>query len=166
MSIWGLDWSILVSSRHLWRSTLGTIHAIQTAHNTEKGTYLKDMREQYGLSILELARALGTSGSNIELWESQGGIGPSRARAEASVEMYLASKKKSDDSNCLFGVYPLCVAREMMGLSAAQIAAEYNYGEAAWRKFENNSRLLPRECLRAVELRIRKHFEQSCRHHA
>jgi transcriptional regulator with XRE-family HTH domain len=124
---------------------------------------VKRIRKEYNLTVLEMAGALDTYPSNIELWESKPGMGPNSEQIVAMVQYYINVHAHEKETNFLFDTYPLRVARDMLGLSVAQISTEYGINEAVWRKYENNSRLLDRKVLRNIESKISEHFTNTCK---
>jgi hypothetical protein len=63
----------------------------------------------------------------------------------------------------LFSVYPLKLAREILGVGIEDIAYEFGgYSKSAWQKFESNDRMLDRKILLQIEDKVRRHFSDAC----
>ena len=125
---------------------------------------IKKLRDEYGLTVIQAAAALGTKSSNIELWEANSDLGPGEDYLRSRFENFVRENGASSVSNMLFSVYPLKLAREILGLSIEDIAHEYgDYSKSAWQKFESNDRILGREILLQIEDKVRAHFSNACK---
>ncbi len=133
-------------------------------------TYDRALRDDYGLTITQAAKALETSPSTIELWEAHAHtpqpcpttVIPDRERARIRLERYVRDHGIAANKNLIFGVYPLRIARDILGLSVEKIASEYGYKPSTWQKLEANIRTLDREKLSQIEQRVREHFSAAC----
>ena len=124
---------------------------------------VRGMREEYGLSIIQAAAALGTTSSNIEIWEANPSMGPGKNFLRTQFEGFVRENGAKAVSNMLFGVYPLKLAREILGVGIEDIASEFGgYSKSAWQKFESNDRMLDRKILLQIEDKVRKHFSDAC----
>jgi len=123
---------------------------------------IRDIRNEYGLSVVQAAKALGTSPSAIETWEAHPDMGPHEQIARSKIERYVLEHGRDGGKNLLFGAYPLRLAREILGLDIKGIASAYGYTVAAWQKIEANSRILDREKIHEIENRVRQHFVRVC----
>lgn len=129
----------------------------------QSNTEFKELRNQYGLTVIQAAVALATTTHNVETWEANPNMGPSDAVVRQNFAEYQRLNFGRIDSNMLFAAYPLRVARDMLDLTLGEIAADFGYSAAAWQKFESNQRLLDRKKLRVLEARVRTHFVDTCR---
>lgn len=128
------------------------------------GSKVRRVREEYGLSVIQAAAALDTTSSNIELWEANWDLGPGEDFLRSQFENFVRSKSAEDLSNLLFSVYPLKIAREILGLTIEEIAHQFgDYSKSAWQKFESNDRVLDRSILLMIEDRVRIHFAEACK---
>lgn len=128
---------------------------------TEVGHSLspKEIRKEYGLSLLEAAIALGLSASALEGME----------RAPLTSEESLRRKyelfcgtRSSSGKNLIFGHYPLRVAREILQLTVDEMAARFGYTGNSWRRIEANARPLSADTIRAIERQVRERFSTIC----
>lgn len=121
------------------------------------------LRAEYGLSVIEAAAALGTTPSTVELWEARTDIGPGQEHVRSRYEQYRRENVNGSDSNMLFTVYPLRVARDMLRKEQEDIASLFGYSAATWQKFESNQRVLDRKILRELESMVRANFAATCK---
>jgi hypothetical protein len=124
---------------------------------------VRAMREDYGLSIIQAAAALTTTSNNIEIWEANPAMGPGENFLRTQFENFVRENGARAVSNMLFSVYPLKLAREILGVGIEDIAYEFGgYSKSAWQKFESNDRMLDRKILLQIEDKVRKHFSDAC----
>jgi transcriptional regulator with XRE-family HTH domain len=129
-----------------------------------KVSKVKQLREEYDLTVIQAAAALGTNSGNIELWESDIELGPGENFLRSRFEDFVRKNSASSVSNMLFSVYPLKLAREILDLTIEDIAQEYgDYSKSAWQKFESNDRVLDRKILLRIEDKVRTHFSNACK---
>jgi hypothetical protein len=137
---------------------------IENASSVHRDSDVRLVRKEYGLSVIQAAAALGTSGRNLEVWEANPGMGPGVDFLRSQFENYVRENGEDLVSNMLFSVYPLKIARDILGFPIEEIAREFGgYSKAAWQKFESNDRVLDREILRQIEMSVREHFANSCK---
>jgi DNA-binding transcriptional regulator YiaG len=120
------------------------------------------IRNEYGLLLTQAAQALGTLPRTLEIWEANPGMGPSPDYVRSKLEGFLIEHGPEAGKNLLFGVYPLRLARDILGFSVEQIAREHGYSKVGWQKFEANSRVLESSKIGALEERVRAHFVKAC----
>lgn len=135
---------------------------IQLTPNPRSGTSVRDIRNEYGITVVQAAKALGTSPSMIEMWEAHPDMGPHEEVARAKIGRYVVEHGRDGGKNLLFGAYPLRLAREILGLDIKGMASAYGYTIAAWQKIEANTRILDREKIYEIENRVREHFVSVC----
>lgn len=148
----------------------GTPHLLRQDKRTvsqQRKSVVRAMREEYGLSIIQAAAALGTTCSNVEIWEANSQIGPGEDFLRSQFEDFVRENGDKPVSNMLFSVYPLKLAREILGVGIEEIAFEFgSYSKSAWQKFESNDRILDRVILLRIEDKVRKHFSNACQENA
>jgi hypothetical protein len=121
----------------------------------------KALRDIHGLTVTQAAAALGTTTHNFEKWEATGN-GTDFEFADQAFQAYRLTDGPGQDTNQLFAVYPLRVARDMLGYSIEVMAKEFGYSIAGWQKFESNQRLLDRNILSRIETMVRDDFARAC----
>jgi transcriptional regulator with XRE-family HTH domain len=147
----------MTATQHLLRPCKPSVHV-------GTSSTVRLIREEYGLTVIQAAAALGTTGSNVELWESKPDLGPGENFLRSQFEDFVRKNSINNVSNMLFSVYPLKLAREILGVSIEQIASEHGgYSKSAWQKFESNDRILDRKILLQLEDKVRSHFANACK---
>src|SRR3546814_1501490 len=100
---------------------------------------LREIRNEYGLSILQAAQALNLSSSKIEEIErsKDSTIDPISVRRDFEIFVGLGS---SAGKNLIFGHYPLRIARELLSRNLAEMAKCYVYTANSWKRIDANAR--------------------------
>jgi len=122
---------------------------------------LRSIRNEYGLTILEAARALDLAASTVEQLERDEGPDISPEQVRQKYEMYAATTN-SDGRNLIFGHYPLRMARELLGLSLDEMAARFGYKTSSWKRIEANARPLRPGVREEIEHQVRTRFTAIC----
>ncbi len=135
---------------------------IQLAPNARSGASIRDIRNEYGLSVVQAAKALETSPSTIEAWEAHPDMGPQEKTARAKIANFVLEHGRDGGKNLLFGAYPLRLAREILGLSIKEMASAHGYTVPAWQKIEAHARILARDKILEIEDCVRDHFVSVC----
>ena len=130
----------------------------------ELGKSLRNVREQAELSLVQAAVALEISPVTLDAWE--------QGRKPQSDPTTVASKYKAyrdntnycqrNGNNLIFGVFPLRVARDVLGLSVEELAASVGYSQSSWTKIEANARILPNDKLFEIEGRLMAVWDSAC----
>ncbi len=121
-------------------------------------------RKEYGLSLSQAAVALGMSPTQVERDELRAKPTVDVNQARQAFEVFIATHLGSGaGKNLLFGQMPLRVARDILGMSVAQIAARHGMSESQWRKMECHARLLEKPVLDQIQQAILEHFDGLCR---
>lgn len=122
---------------------------------------VRAVRVKHGLSIIQLAKVMGTNAANVEIWEAHPQIGPSLAEVRKRIKAYVNSGTGINlDNNVLFGVYPLHVARSLLQMRIEEIAKNNDYKKHSWEKLESNTRVAPESLLRKLEEEIRQKLKK------
>lgn len=127
---------------------------------TENSLY--DARKRYGLTLLEAARALGTSPTRLEREEGRRVPTIDAGKAAAKFEIFRAEGQGSAGKNLLFGVLPLRAARDILDMSVDDIASKYGLSPSHWRKLECHAREVSPDMLNRLERDVRQSFESIC----
>jgi hypothetical protein len=133
------------------------------ASSRAKGSF-KTLREEFGLTVIQAAKAMKTSPSNIEIWEAHDN-GPTNDFIREQFFEYSRTVTLRRDSNLLFGRYPLRMARDVLGMSLEMLSGSHGYSASAWQKFESNQRVLGKHILAELEEKIQTHFADTCSAH-
>lgn len=120
------------------------------------------IRREYGLSLLQGAKALAVSASTLERMESTKDISLGEEDLRRKFEVFVVTSGGDAGKNLLFRTYPLRLARELLKLSIPQMAARYGYAPSSWKKIEANARLIDTDRLRQIEHDVRDEFAQTC----
>lgn len=123
---------------------------------------IRELRKEMGLSLSQAAAAMGVSAATIENWEANPGMGPGPDIVTDKLQSFIRENGTDAGKNLVFGHYPLRVARELLGMSVAEIAKAYGFSPSAWQKLESNGRALSKERLSVIEEDVRNHFERIC----
>lgn len=123
---------------------------------------LRDARREYGLSLLEAAKALGVSPTQLEREEGRPSPGMDLCQVRSRFELFVATQGPAAGKNLIFGVLPLRVARDIMGLSVDTMAMRYDASPSHWRKLECHARELSVDTLHRIEADVRTSFAEIC----
>lgn len=134
----------------------------KTAASSRGEPGLRQIRQEYGLSVTQAAAALRVPAVTVERWEAIPGVGPGEEFLRYQFEEFNRTHDHTSSTNFLFGVYPLRLARELLCLSIDEISSRHNYSKSAWQKFESNDRLLDRSVLKSIEDEVSRCFIEAC----
>ncbi len=128
------------------------------------GRDLRKARVKAELSLNQAAVALEISPTTLDAWEQ--GRKPQVA-VEAAAERFDAFRKSTEEvwrtgENLIFGVFPLRVARDVLGWSIDEIATEFSYSRSSWTKMEANARLLPKEAMDRLQDMVGAAWSDAC----
>lgn len=121
----------------------------------------RNARIEYGLTILEAAKALDLSASAIEELERSDEPRFSLVEIRRKYELFLGTGG-AGGKNLIFGHYPLRMAREVLGLSLEDMAGAFGYTANSWKRIEAHARPLQRETLERIERQVREKFSAIC----
>lgn len=138
-----------------------TFLSLASVNDAVRVISLRDIRAEYGLTILEAARALDLAASAVEQLERDEGPDISPEQVRQKYELYAATNN-SDARNLIFGHYPLRMARELLGLNIEQMAERYGYKTSSWKRIEANARPLRPGLLEEIEDQVRTRFTAIC----
>ena len=124
------------------------------------------MRQAYGLSPAEAARALGIPEALYDLWEADPVArlnGPGDVHVENVFTAYSRRHHMVNRGlNLIFATYPLHMARELLCLTLPEMAQAYGATANTWKKYECNHRILPKPILDRIETDVRAQFRSLC----
>lgn len=141
---------------------MAEVLSIQPGRNDDVQLGPREIRNEYGLSLLEAASALGISAAAVEELE-RGRTEPLGGEAlRRKYELFIGTTDAGVGKNLIFGSYPLRVARELLEISLDEMAAKFGYTANSWKRIEANARPLSPELLRNIEKEVRDKLATVC----
>jgi len=117
---------------------------------------VRAVRQEYNLSLLQFALALGVPCHQVQVWEAKPPLSLSEDEVCSKIEEYLHSGKDiRRDNNVLFGVYPISIARQLLMISIKEVAKLCGYKLTSWQKIEANTRPVRHEAVGLLEKLIK-----------
>ena len=128
------------------------------------GKALRNVREEFHLTLAQAAAALEISPITLDTWEQ--GRKP-QLPVETVESRYRLYRKNTNNcrktgNNLIFGIFPIRIAREILGYTVKEMASEFRYSESSWTKMEANARLVPAEKINEIEGRVSAVWDSVC----
>lgn len=143
---------------------MGQLLAIEKVDLVSWGKSLRSARDMHGLTLRQAAAALEISPITLDGWEQ--GRKPQMDVDVVNIK-FEEFKSKAEfcwktGNNLLFGAFPLRVARDILGLSASEMAEELMMSHSSWTKMEANARIVPDSTLSLIEGRVLYALQAAC----
>ncbi len=128
------------------------------------GQALRQERVSAELSLRQAAAALEVSPITLDGWEQ--GRKP-QVKPEFATARFAQFRVDTEccwraGNNLLFGVFPLRIARDILGLTVDEMAVRCGYSRSSWSKMEANARIVPEAKLFEVEGWVRAAWDHAC----
>lgn len=128
------------------------------------GKKLRVERENATLSLAQAASAIGISPITLDGWEQ--GRKPqicSKIAAQKYTEYRIKTNYcQKSGNNLIFGVFPICIAKNILNLNTKEMAEKCGYSLSSWTKMEANIRILPEEKLKNIESWVNFAWNAAC----
>ena len=128
------------------------------------GKQLRDARVVEQLTLSQAATALGISPITLDAWEQGRKPQISVADATSRYKKYRVDTNfcRKSGNNLLFGVFPIRIAREILGVSLDEMAVKLEYSTSSWSKMEANARIVPAEKISEIESLVGDAWNAAC----
>lgn len=130
--------------------------------DVKKRNEINATRREYGLSLLQGAKALNISASELEKCEASSSLIFSLEEVRRKFEEFFVTNGASSGKNLVFRIYPMRVAREILDLPLPVMARKYGYKVESWKKIESNARPISEHIMKIIETDVREHFSKIC----
>lgn len=142
---------------------MSNVHQLAAADRSAESADFKRLRQEYELSMTQIAKAMEVSTATIEAWERGLNSPPDVRELEEKVAKFARSfPTRQQGRNLLFGCYPLRLARELLSYDIEKMAARFGYSKSSWTKIEANFRALSPEKLEEIEVFVRARLAEVC----
>jgi DNA-binding XRE family transcriptional regulator len=128
------------------------------------GKKLRAERENSTLSLAQAAAAIGISPITLDGWEQ--GRKPQISSHDAALK-YSEYRINTNychkhGNNLIFGVFPICIAKNILDVSTKEMAEMCGYSLSSWTKMEANHRILPDDKLKDIERWVNSAWNAAC----
>jgi DNA-binding XRE family transcriptional regulator len=143
---------------------MATVFDFSQDNPISHGRLLRSERESATLTLAQAAAAIGISPITLDGWEQgrKPQLTPSAAKKAYRQFRNDTNHCFKTGNNLFFGVFPIRIAKDILGLSVEQMAAKSGYSVSSWTKMEANARLVPPTKVAEIEGWVSSAWNAAC----